>query len=171
MPEPSVRTGWKILTHEGRSPLQGGPPILNDGQPLPRTLPVVALDTGPEDCAAGWNYVADIETGWRIAGMWPTGWPSRVLAVEASADAIERQNKRRASQLTLVREATREELRGAFQNFSAIFGAHADRMASEQAAWHLALGRPDDDAAEVEAHLALALSARQLPWTLRRYQG
>ena len=92
-----IRHGWKILTHDGRSPLQGGASLLNGRFPV--TLPTVALDAGPNECAAGWNYVADIAAGWKIAGMWPTGYPSRVVAVAASPDALERGNKRRASAL------------------------------------------------------------------------
>lgn len=168
MTTPNLRKGWKILTHDGRSPWQGGNPILNG--PLPVTLPTVALDTGPNECAAGWNYVADIKTGWRIAGMWPTGYPSRVIAVEASKDAIERGTKRRASSLTLLREASRQEITDAFARFSVPFGTYAARLADEQFAWWQALGRPERNVAEVEAHLALALSARQLPWSLRRYK-
>ena len=162
-----LRHGWKILTHDGRSPLQGGPRLLKERFPV--TLPPVTLDTGPDECAAGWNYVADIAAGWRIVGMWPTGYPSRVIAVEASADAIEREGKRRASSLTLVREATETEMRDAMTQGSCLFGEHADTMAREQLAWWHALGRRERDPKEVEAQLVLTLSARQLPWTLRRF--
>ena len=162
-----LRSGWKILTADGRSPLQGGPSLLNGRFPV--TLPAVTLDGGPEECAAGWNYVADIATGWKIAGMWPTGYPSRVVAVTASVDAIERGNKRRASTLTLLRDATTQELTAAIHTFSAMFGAHAPVMAREQLAWYTALGRPQPDVGEVEAQLALAVSARQLSWSLKRF--
>lgn len=164
-----LRRGWKILTHDGRSPLQGGPPLLNGS--LPVVLPTVPLDTGSVDCAAGWNYVAHIAMGWQIVGLWPTGRPSRVLAVEASSDAIERGQKRRASSLTLVREATQKEIQAALKQFSRPFGDHVTRMTHEQAQWWIALSRPFHDVAEVEAQLALALSAREsASWTLRKYE-
>jgi len=160
--------GWKILTHDWRSPLQGGPPVCDGRWPV--TLPAITLDTGPEECAAGWNYVADIPTGWRIAGCWPTGRPARIVLVEGSADAIQRGTKRRASSLTLVREATDSERRAAWQDFSAPFGVHAGRLAREQEAWWYALARPHHNRADVEAHLTFALSARALPWELRFYE-
>ena len=164
-----IRHGWKILTHDGRSPLQGGPSLLTGHFPV--RLPPVALDTSEDECAAGWNYTADIATGWRIAGLWSTGYPSRVVAVEAAVDALQRKDKRRASSLTLVREATPHELTTAMEVFSRGFAPHMTGMAREQLAWLDALARPRRDAAEVEAQLALALSARCLPWTLKRYDS
>src|SRR3990167_7326797 len=162
----AIDSGWKLLTHDWCSPLQGGPPLVTG--PLPVTLPRVALDTGPADCAAGWHYCADIATAWQIAGMWPTGRPARVLAVQAVGEAIERGGKRRAASLTLLREATAAELTAAFAQRSAPFGIHAASMAAEQQAWHTALSRTGRDAAAVEGGLLSALAARGLPWRLKR---
>jgi len=161
--------GWKILTHDGCSPIQGGRSLLGNGA-YPITLPRVPLDLGPAECAAGWNYTATLEEGWRIAGLWPTGRPARVVAVEASPDAIERGGKRRASALTLLREATDAECHAALRRLSLVFGEHAERMAQEQAAWLAALGRPRTDPHAIQQHLAVALSARGLSaWTLQRF--
>ena len=90
-----IRSGWKVLTHDLRSPVRGGPPIF-DGQ-CPTTLRAVMLDTGGDNCGAGWNYCEAPEAALTIAGLWPTGRPSRLFAVDGSADAIERGDKRRAS--------------------------------------------------------------------------
>ena len=115
----SIRQGWKVLTHDLRSPIQGGEPVCADTFPAP--LPAVRLDTSDEHCAAGWNYTADLASAFRIAGLWPNGRPSRAFVVEASADAIERADKRRASTLTLVREATEADIREGITAFSACF--------------------------------------------------
>jgi len=162
------RTGWKVLTHDLRSPLQGGAPLFADGA-LPITLPRTSLDTSSDECAAGWNYARDPESALRIGGFWPTGWPSRLFLVEAGPDAIKRGDKLRASVLTFVREATEEETRAAIERFSTVFGAHAAAMAEEQCAWRRALGRPQHDAAVVERALAAALASRGLAWSLQRY--
>lgn len=165
--EHDIRRGWKCLTHDLRSPLQGGAPIF-DGH-LPAVLPSSRLDTGANECAAGWNYTAEPHTALAIGGFWPTGRPSRLFAVEAALDAIERGNKRRASSLSLIREATEDEVATAITAFSVVFGAHASRMANEQRAWRLALRRPQHRAAVVELALTDALTARKLPWSVKRF--
>lgn len=162
-----IRHGWKVLTHDFCSPFQGGAPIW-EGIPVV-TTPTVALDTGPADCAAGWNYCSELATAFRIVGLWPTGRPSVAVAVIASADAIERRDKRRASSLTLVRLATAEEIHGATRRLSKPFGPHADAITVEQLAWRSALARPRSDPAAVRAGLTGALEARGLPWTLREF--
>jgi hypothetical protein len=164
-----IRTGWKALTHDLRSPVQGGDPLF-DGR-LPAVLPGVRLDTSAGECGAGWNYCAEPVTALRIAGLWPNGRPSRLFLVEASTDAIERTDKRRASSLTLVREASDAEIASAIDRFSEVFGAHARFMADEQRAWRIALGRPRRDAAAVERALKVALSTRGLAWSAKKYEA
>ncbi len=161
-----MKSGWKVLTHNLCSPLQGGPPIC-DGM-LPVTLPPVPLDTSVAECAGGWNYCAEPHTALRIAGLWPNGRPSRLFFVEAATDAIERGDKRRASSLTLLREATDDELDVVLLALSRPFGAHAQFMAEEQRAWRLALRRPRRDVAVVEQSLREALRTRGLAWSLQR---
>ena len=158
--------GWKILTHDYCSPIQGGPPVW-DGTTLPFTLPLRGLDTSKAECGAGWNYCNDLAVAFKIGGFWPTGRPSVALVVEPAADALARGDKRRASGLTLLRLATAEEISVAIDRFSLIFGVHAQAMADEQRAWRLALDRPRRDAAAVERALAEALGARGLKWGLK----
>ena len=59
----------------------------------PYQLPSVDLDTSDAECSYGWNFVRDIETGFKIVGMWRTGRPNAVISVEADLDAIERGTK------------------------------------------------------------------------------
>ena len=101
---------WKILTSDGRPPMQGGDPIFDS---LPCLLPAVPCDTGPAVCAHGWNFVRNIETGFKIAGLWRTGRPNVVLAVEPVGDHVERGDKLRAAQLRLLRHATEDEIKAA----------------------------------------------------------
>ena len=61
-----IRQGWKLFTHDWRSPIRGGEPVC-DGT-FPMTLSPVRLHVGPADCGAGWNYVVDIPTGGEIWG-------------------------------------------------------------------------------------------------------
>jgi hypothetical protein len=122
-----------------------------------------------KECAPGWHYCADIQTAWQIAGMWPAGRPGLVVRVEASRDAIARGTKRRASQLTLRRLASPEEISAAVQTLSTIFGTLAAEMTAEQLAWYAALARPHATPHLVEAGLAAALEARELPWALKRF--
>ncbi len=166
----NTRSGWKILTHDLRSPIQGGEPVFV-GE-LPTTLAAVALDTSGVECGAGWNYSADLATAFGIAGLWPNGRPSRAFLVEASDDAIERGDKRRASSLTLVREASDAEIRDGVAAFSArYFGAHTERMTTEQLEWRRALARPRREPAAVSAHLQTAVVTRGLSWSLKEYDS
>jgi hypothetical protein len=160
---------YKILTSDWRPPVQGGEPLC-DGT-LPVTLPKVTLDTSRADCGAGYNYCDSLTTAARIAGLWPNGWPARGLVVEPSADAIARGDKRRCSQLTIVRACSDDEIRGAMRELVASWaGAHADDLVTEQWAWYVALGRPLRDATIVEAGLRAALDTRGLTeWTLKQY--
>ena len=162
---------YKILTHDWRPPVQGGEPLC-DGT-LPVTLPKVTLDTSTADCGAGYNYCDSLTTAARIAGLWPSGRPSRCLVVEPSADAIARGDKRRCSSLTITRLCTDDEIRGAMRDLVASWaGAHADELVAEQWAWYVALGRPLRDAAIVEAGLRAALEKRGLAdWTLKLYEA
>ena len=162
----SVRDGFKVLTHDYRPPVQGGSPVW-DGKR--KTLDKVTLDTGPDECAAGWNYCANAETALRIAGLWPDGRPSVLLRVRGSADAVERGDKRRCSRLTIVAVCDEDEVRAAVRHLSEPFGEHRERMVGSQMNWRQALRRPVRDEALVAAGLEAALSARGLDWKLCRY--
>lgn len=164
----NIREGWKVLTHDYRPPIQGGD-ALWDGVTLPYTLPVTHLDKSMADCAEGWNYCGSLAAAFKIAGLWRTGWPAVAVRVEASADAIERQTKRRASRLTIVAQATAADIETAIRELSEPFGAFADDMTREQIAWYIALGRPLRDEAAVEVGLAQALKLRGLDWKTRRF--
>ena len=165
-----IRQGWKIVTHDYRPPVQGGEPVW-DGTTLPWTLPAVSLDTSEAEYGTGWHYCADLATALAVARLWPTGWPSVPVRIEASQDALPRGRKYRASQLAIVRRATDAEITAAIHELSAPFGAHQDQMAAEQLAWHEALGRPQHDPAAVERGLREALEARGLAaWRLQRYE-
>lgn len=160
--------GWKVFTHDRRSPIQGGEPVWDGTYPF--TLPTVQLDTSDEECAPGWNYCDDIGTVLRVAGLWPDGYPSLVVAVEPGSDALHRGNKWRASSLTLLREATSEEVYEGIRQLSTMFGIHAERMAEEQIKWRAALGRPVRDVVAVEHALRSALQTRGLvQWGLRQF--
>ncbi len=132
---------YKVLTNDYRPPLQGGEPLW-DGATLPYTLPAVALDASGRDCAPGYHYCATPAGALRIAGLWSDGWPACVVAVEPAADAIERGEKWRASQLTITRRLGQDEIRAAVREMSARFGDHAEAMTDAQMAWYEALGRP-----------------------------
>lgn len=161
--------GYKVFTHDLRSPIQGGAPVW-DGS-LPITLPAVEVDDGPENCAAGWNFVEDIPIGLRIAGLWSDGRPSRVFEVQAP-EAIARGNKRRARVLTIVRECSDGEIVDAIRALSLPFGAFADDMAAAQVLWREALARPYRDKGKVEEGLAKALAARGLEtWELKQFDN
>jgi len=168
----SNRTFYKILTHDFCPPLQGGKPIW-DGVTLPFQLPTVALDTHTViESSYGWHFVEDLAEGFKIAGLWPTGRPSVVLAVTPSADALACGTKRRASSLRLDRLATEAEIRAAVVRLSEGFGQHAERMAEEQQAWRTALARPAHDVATVETGLVAALRERGLRgWTTQSFES
>lgn len=161
-------TYYKLFTHDRRSPLQGGEPVWDGSYPY--ELPPVTLDTGLEECAPGWHFVTNLAAGFRIAGLWPTGYPSLVVLAEPGPDCVVRGGKVRASTGTLIRLATSAEILEGIKELSGPFGAHRDVMAAEQIAWREALARPDCDPAAVEAGLHAALEIRGLStWTLRLY--
>lgn len=158
--------GYKVLTHDYRPPVQGGEPVW-DGKR--KTLDKVRLDTGPDECAAGWNFCADAKTAFRIAGLWPDGRPSVLLRVKGSRDTIRRGDKLRCSRLTILGVCDEHEVGVAVREMSVPFGEHAARMADSQMLWRLALGRPDGDTAAVVSGLEFALASRGLGWELRRH--
>lgn len=163
---------WKVLTYDFCPPLQGGSPLC-DGTTWPVKLPTVPLDRSGSKCgvAGGWHFCRNIETALKIGGMWPTGRPSAVVAVDPHGDVIERGDKCRAASLTLVRLATEDEVAQAIHRFSAVFAPHGGVMAAEQISWRSALARPDHDPACVERQLQIALDARGLSgWSLRRFE-
>ena len=163
-------TNFKLLTHDFRSPVQGGEPIW-DGTTLPFDLPRVVLDTSDEECSYGWNYVTDLAEGIRIAGLWRSGRPNAIVVVTPGDDAVSRGAKCRASTLRIERYASDDEVLAGLRAFSASFGAHAERMAGEQLAWRQALARPLRDQDAVTAGLRAALHARGLDdWTLRSFE-
>ena len=166
----NIREGWKVLSHDYRPPIQGGEPLW-DGVTLPVTLPVTRLDKSEADCAEGWNYCGSLATALKIAGLWRDGRPVVAVRVEASADAIERQTKRRASQLTIVARAANVDIEAAIRELSEPFGAFADDMTREQMAWYIALGRPLRDEVAVEDGLSHALKKRNLDWKTRRFDS
>jgi hypothetical protein len=166
MNDDEVTMGWKTLTHDWRSPLQGGEPVCT-GTAWPVHLDGVVLDTTDRECGAGWNYTASIAGTLAIAGLWPMGRPSQIVRVVAGPDAVERGGKRRASTLTLERLATRAEIEGAVGSWFPV--AHRAAMVDAQMAWRDALGRPRHDPATVQAGLVAALAARGLAaWTVRQ---
>ena len=139
---------YKIVTHDLRPPLQSGDPIW-DGKTLPFILPTVRLDTSDAECGSGWNYVSDLATGFRIAGLWPTGRPSRVLIVEPDNTHLQRNDKCRAASLTILREAAITEIEEGIVILSMPFGKYAEEMVKEQIAWRRALARPRRDTAQI----------------------
>ena len=162
-------TGWKSLTHDFRPPVQGGEPIFTGQYPF--TLPTVSLDTSESECGTrgGWHFCRSMADCFRIAGMWRTGQPNALIAVEPIGEVVERGNKCRAASLTLLHHATDDEIRTGLLEFSACFGAHQAAMAEEQWLWYQALGRPKRDRVAVIAGLELALEARGLRWTLKEF--
>ena len=164
-------TYYKLLTHDLRPPIEGGDPIW-DGKTLPFELPHRKHDTSGGDCGAGWNFVDDLAAGFRIAGLWPTGRPSRVLIVEPDGGHVQRGEKYRSSHLTILREATEAEITEGIAKLSSVFGEHAKAMVEEQIAWRRYLARPAYDEGKVEAGLRRALMSRSLAhWQLRRFDS
>ena len=159
--------GWKVTTHDLRPPVRGGDPIWSGETPF--TLPRVECDSGEAECSRGWNFTLAPETALRIAGLWPTGWPSRLWRVEANGEAIQRGDKCRSHVLHIEREATEPEVQGAIERFSVVFGAHALDMAREQILWREALSRPDRDEEAVIRGLEITLKARGLDWKLKHF--
>lgn len=162
-----IRSGYKILTHDWRPPIQDGKPLC-DGKTFPLLLPPVELDTGPDDCAKGYNYADSLCEAAKIASFWPTGRPAKCLVVSASEDAIQRQSKRRCSQLTLERLCNQTEIRLAMQNLVKDWaGEHTSALTEEQWLWYEALGRPFRDKDKVMFSLQKALDVRGLNWSLK----
>ena len=163
---------WKILTHDFRPPIQGGDPLC-DGRTWPVKLPDVPLDRSSSECGVvgSWHFCRSIEAALKLGGMWPSGRPSAVVAVEPLGDIIERGDKCRAAWMRLLRTATDDEIADAIRRFSAMFAPHADRMAEEQIAWRAALSRPERNVAAVECGLRLALDARKLGWSVKQFSA
>ena len=163
-------TGWKVVTHDLRPPVQGGSPLWNGSLPL--ELDKVKLDTSEAECAAGWNFCDRLEDAFRIAGLWPTGRPSRAFLVEPLGEIVTRAKKARAESLRIVREATAAEIETALMEFShQHLQAHATEMAREQMLWRQALARPQHDPAAVEDALLEALTGRDLKWKLKKFES
>jgi hypothetical protein len=163
-----VVKGWKVFTHDLRSPVRGGDPVW-DGS-LPHTLAKVRLDRSEERTAPGWHYCREAHDALRISGLWPNGRPSRLFAVE-TRDVVERGDLVRASAPTILREATEQEIVEAIERLSAVFAPHAEWQLQEQLAWRAALARPSRGDDIVEAGLRQALEARDLDWKLRRFDS
>ena len=158
--------GFKILTHDYRSPVQTGGPVLWDGTTVPFELPTVALDRSDDECGAGWNYCADIATAARIAGLWKGGNPSRVLRVRAAGEVVARGDKIRTDRLVIDGHADRATM---VQHLGRPFGVYAGTMGEAQVAWWEALARPMRNVRNVEKGLRGALRQRGLEWKIVRY--
>lgn len=126
--------GYKVLTRLYGSPIQGGPPLF-DGR-TPFVTPQVECDTGPEECGKGWNFCRDPQTALRIGGCWPDGKTSTLWVVEAADTAVvQRRDKCRAPAITILRPTTHAENRAAVLAFCAVFGNHAQAMATAMDSW------------------------------------
>ena len=134
--------GYKVLTRSYRSPIQGGPPLF-DGR-TPFVTPSVVCSDGPEECGVGWNFCRDPQTALRIGRCWPDGHTSTLWVVEApEASVVQRKDKCRAPQLTIVRATTDAENRAAVLAFCALFGLHERAMATAMDGWaRLLAGQP-----------------------------
>lgn len=160
---------YKVLTHDLRPPIHGGEPVF-DGT-CPYELPLVAVDTSDNDCGAGHNACRKLSTALRIAGLWPNGRTSTAWVVEHPVDMVERGDKLRAARWTITRQCTDAEVAAAVREMSEPFGELAYEMAHEQLAWRHALMRPECDEDAVADGLRVALAARGLDWTLRRFKS
>ena len=165
----STVTAYKVLTHDLRSPMQGGEPIF-DGR-LPFRLPVVDVDTSAEKCGAGWNACPTPEAALRIVGLWPNGWPSRLFqVVDPAQPVIEHGDKLRAASWTVAREIEiTDEILARLHEPLASDGLPLADLVAEVRAWREALARPERDPAHVETGLRKALDTRTLKWSLRQY--
>ena len=159
-------THYKVLTHDRRPAIRLGDPLY---ERLPAELPEVEVDESSADCGRGWNSVTDLAAGFRITGLWPAGRPSTVLVVEPNGTVVTRGDKTRSSGMTLLREATELEVVTGIDRLCEPFGEHASAMTDETLTWRFALSRPEHDPEAVDAGLRAALEARELPWTLRRF--
>ena len=159
---------YKVLTHDWRPPVQGGPPVC-DGK-LPHTLPIVEVDTGPDECAAGWNFTRRPETALRIGGLWSDGRPSQLFACEIADQGIERGEKlRRETGVLLREEPISDEILARLHAPMAGDGLPLADLVAEVQAWRGALARPRRDEVAVVAGLRAALVVRGLDWTLQQY--
>src|SRR3990167_9327901 len=169
--EGEAMMGWKVLTDDWQSPIQGGV-VVADGK-LPYDLPVVTVNRGGRECAAGWNFCEQPETALRIAGLWPNGKPCRLIEVDTGLRQVTRvADKCRVGGGVLTREASAEEFRGAVFALSEPFGEHQEAMVTAQLAWYEALGRPlrkPRSTAAVTTGLRAALKTRGLAWSLQQY--
>jgi hypothetical protein len=156
--------GYKVWTHDYRSPIQGGDPVW-DGV-VPCELPVVELDRSAEECAAGWNWCRTPLEAVTVAGLWRDGWPCVLTRIEPAGAVVERDAKCRSEGLRIVE---RLPIRPVVRDLSAAFGEHAAVMEAAQLEWYEALGRPQHDAEAVERELRAAMEARGLGWSLRQY--
>jgi len=165
-----MSAGWKVTTHDLRPPVRVGEPIWDGTTPF--TLPYTKLDTGPNECAAGWNFCEHAHQALQIGGLWPDGRPSRLWLVDSGLGQVVAVNdKRRSASLTILREATDVEVAEAIRELSRPFGAHAQVMVMEQLAWRRALGRPLHDPELVQIGLRAALEQRGLDWELKQYES
>jgi hypothetical protein len=99
--------GWKVLTHDLRPPIQGGPPIF-DGT-FPALTEKVLVDTGIRVCSYGWNFTRQLSTAFAIAGYGRPGYRHKAVLIEAE-DFVRRGDKYRTAQLKLIRFATSDEI-------------------------------------------------------------
>ena len=129
--------GYKVLTHDFRSPIQGGAPLWDGKESL--TLPTVKVDESKSPCGAGWNFCRDLPTALRIGGLWPDGWPSIAMQVAGEGTVVVRQDKCRAERLTLLRCCAEAEIGAAIHELSVAFVPYQDEMAEAQIAWRTAL--------------------------------
>ena len=178
--ESDIRQGFRIYTHDWRSPTVGGNPILTEPARLPITLPSVELDTTEAPHGAGYHFSASLAEAARASGFWPNGRAARCVSVVASADAIERRLERefpydkdpirirRASALTITAVCAEAEVRAAMLE-AVSWAATAVQLVEEQWAWYVALGRPDRREEAVVKGLQVALAHRGLDWTLKRF--
>ena len=163
--------GWKVLTHDWRPPVQGGEPVC-DGK-LPFIMPRVQVDDTDALYGPGWYFCERPETALGVDGLWPNGRPSLLLVISTAEEepVYPHGENCRAGCLTLDRLATEEEGGAAVRAFSEPFGGHADWMAEEQMRWRAAMARPSRDASLVEQGLRAALAARNLTWTIERFDS
>ena len=166
-----VTLGWKVFTHDLRPPVRGGNPVWNGS--LPHTLPKVPLDRSANVCGngGGWHFSLAPQDALRIAGLWPSGRPSRLFVVEAEGEVVVRGDKCRAASLTIAREADESEVEVGVRVFSAVFHLHVEWMVEQQLAWREALARPLRDEDAIEAGLREALKSRRLDWRLWRFDS
>jgi hypothetical protein len=142
--EPDIRRGFRIYTHDWRSPTMGGPPILMEPARLPITLPSIELDTTEAQHGAGYHYSASLAEAARASGFWPNGRRARCVSVIASDDTIERQlvmgyrpsnehatRIRRASALTITALCAEAEIRAAMREIVSWAGT-AVQLVEEQ---------------------------------------